>query len=475
MSIEKPKMSSPDDSKSTDIPETEKEEVAEIIHATKEFRSIIEKIKTNDVKIGDVVSIRQKYENIKINNPFPVEIKFPDDGFTLNYRSAEVISESNAFKEYIEANTEIKSLLEEFASSYDQDYLNFRDNIYNKYSEKLKEQGIWRIEYHKYGQSRSTPARLAMFVEKRKFDHFFGKEDDYDNKLEMYNKKEEIIKDFYEAQENLKEIAEIDEILVELKEKTKMNDDEIMNYLKVDDIYTNFNQIKPLVNVMLNSSFEKDRMFAQITSGGEVEGDYVLPNIVNESSHHDEISKKLYLESLLPHPDNVKATKIYSKGIRVVADGRMGAVKFPPYMKYEDFVGGKTINYPENNVGKILDVSIVNNEVRVIYLNGNNVKCEQVFTKMESVNDKSVEYIKEAKSNEKEGGFYGYGTAGENYEKAGLLDKAQEMYEKAIEAQEKDYKYTKHFEKKGFKEAKQRYDEIKRNKKAEFDSWTSGY
>lgn len=362
------------------------EEEKQARELTREIDNLVEEFIKGNINIGELSAELEKYENKGFANPKPKNIEMPT---VINWRgitaqgafltSEGISSNSPGFKNYLESNTDINKFIEEFNSSEDQDYNNFK-KIVDKYQDNLSEHGI-HIGYYKLGISGRRPQKMTLEVYGDKkaeyMNKFFGKEEDYDEKLEIYNRKEEVLTNFYKSLEKLKEMAEIDEALVSLKDKTGMDDKELRKYFKVDNLVTNYQKLEPLIKTMVNADLKKENMFAQIQDFSSVEGDYKVDTPLNDEHLQDPDAARLWVRTQRKYP--VYPVKIYSEGIKIVADGKIAMIKNEPHMKYEDFKGGQTHRFPENEINQLVDIKKVDNGIEITYIDGNQEKRKKVL------------------------------------------------------------------------------------------------
>lgn len=353
---------------------------------TREMNLLVEEYQKGTIDIGELSAELEKYENKAFSNPKPKNIEMPT---VIDYRgitaegalltSEGISSNSPEFKNYLESNTDINKFIEEFNSAEDQSYNNFK-KIVAKYEKNFNEHGI-HIGYYKLGVSGDVPQKMTLEVygdKKEEYkDKFFGKEENYGEKMEIYNRKEEVLSNFYKTLENLREMSAIDKKLVDLKRESGMSDDELRKYFKVDNLVMVYQKLKPLIETVINADLKQDNIFAKIQDLSSVEGDYIVDTPLNDEHLQDSDARKLWGRTQRKYP--AYPVKIYSDGINIVADGKMGTIRHKPNMKYEDFEGGQTHRFPENEIRQLVDVKKSVKGIEITYIDGNQEEKKEVL------------------------------------------------------------------------------------------------
>ncbi len=173
-------------------------------------------------------------------------------------------------------------------------------------------------------------------------------------------------KELEEIANNFNTLLEADSKLQNLKEITGMNDEGLEDLFDVENLHRDFEEIKPVVDVMRNADYEKDGVYAKISSPSSIENDYPLPD------------HEAYVDTQWRLKKRSKAEKHYASGIKVVKDGEvLGAMINKPHRIYEDFKGGETRRYPRREVNDIIEVELSEDTLKIRYEDGRGEKREK--------------------------------------------------------------------------------------------------
>lgn len=160
-------------------------------------------------------------------------------------------------------------------------------------------------------------------------------------------------------------------------QSTKMSLTELEEFFGVDDLFGNYEKIKSALELIADAEFQKNKeIYAEITGGINVENDSIyIPQNAEHLIEHN--AAKLWSISQRKMPS--EAVKNYLAGVKMVIKGKMITCMLPPYMRYEDFEGGRTYRNPENNICEIIDIQQEGDDIIIEYMDQNKQKQKTTF------------------------------------------------------------------------------------------------